>query len=106
MSDHFLMLWLQKDSLDTVGFRSYSGESRVLTQKVTFGLQSVPGGVTGIGLSPKIYHFWVASLVKLENIVFYILCLPMMLLSVKKNVRQCCMVYKRLVGQAPIEGSY
>ena len=25
ISDHFLMLWLQKDSLDTVGFRSFEG---------------------------------------------------------------------------------
>ena len=23
ISDHFLMLWFQKDSLDTVGFRSF-----------------------------------------------------------------------------------
>ena len=44
ISDHFLMLWFQKDSLDTVGFRSYSGEYRVLNQKVTFGVQNVPGG--------------------------------------------------------------
>ena len=33
MSDHFLMLWSQKDSLDTVGFRTYGGGSRVLNQK-------------------------------------------------------------------------
>ena len=53
ISDHFLMLWFQKDSLDTVGFKG----SRVLNQKVTFG-------VTGLGLSPKIYHFLTASLTR------------------------------------------
>ena len=36
ISDHFLMLWFQKDSLDTVGFRTYGGGSRVLNLKVTF----------------------------------------------------------------------
>ena len=32
ISDHFLMLWFQKDSLDldTVGFRTYGGGARVL----------------------------------------------------------------------------
>ena len=25
ISDHFLMTWFQKDSLDIVGFRTYSG---------------------------------------------------------------------------------
>ena len=25
ISDHFLMLWFQKDSLDTVGFRTFRG---------------------------------------------------------------------------------
>ena len=25
ISDHFLMLWFQKDSLGTVGFRTYGG---------------------------------------------------------------------------------
>ena len=25
ISDHFLMLWLQKDSPDTVGFRTFKG---------------------------------------------------------------------------------
>ena len=28
-SDHFLMIWFQKDSLDTVGFTTYGGGSRV-----------------------------------------------------------------------------
>ena len=31
--DHFLMLWFQKDSLDTVGFRSYARGCRVETKK-------------------------------------------------------------------------
>ena len=44
ISDHFLMLWFQKDSLDTVGFRTYSRGSRVLNQKVTFGVLNGPGG--------------------------------------------------------------
>ena len=36
ISDHFFMLWFQKDSLDTVGFRTYGGGFRVLNQKMTF----------------------------------------------------------------------
>ena len=36
------MLWFQKDSLDTVGFRTYGGGSRVLNQKVTFEVLNVP----------------------------------------------------------------
>ena len=36
ISDHFLMLWFQKDSLVTVGFRTYGWGSRVQNQKVTF----------------------------------------------------------------------
>ena len=28
ISDHSLMLWLQKDSLDTVGFRTFRGGGR------------------------------------------------------------------------------
>ena len=32
----------QKDSLDTVGFRTYGGRSRVLNQKMTFGVLNVP----------------------------------------------------------------
>ena len=36
ISDRFLMLWFRKDSVDTVGFRTYGGGSRVLKQKVTF----------------------------------------------------------------------
>ena len=46
ISDHFLILWLQKDSLDTVGFRTYGGGSRVLNQKVTFRVLNVPKGGT------------------------------------------------------------
>ena len=30
ISDHFLMLWFQKDFLDRVGFGTYGGWSRVL----------------------------------------------------------------------------
>ena len=44
ISDHLLMLWFQKDSLDIVGFRTYDGGSRVLNQKVTFRALNVPGG--------------------------------------------------------------
>ena len=44
ISDHFLMLWFQKDSLGTVCFRTYGGESRVLNQKVTFRVLNVPMG--------------------------------------------------------------
>ena len=47
------MLWFQIISLDTVDFRTYGGGSRVLNQKGTFGLLTVPGGeggVTGLGL--------------------------------------------------------
>ena len=36
ISDHFLMQWFQKDSLDAVDFRTYVGGSRVPNQKVTF----------------------------------------------------------------------
>ena len=36
ISGNFLMLWLEKDSLDRVGFRIYSRGSRFLNQKVTF----------------------------------------------------------------------
>ena len=39
ISDHFLMLRFQKDSLDTVGFRTYglmAGGSRIQIQIVTF----------------------------------------------------------------------
>ena len=44
ISDHFLMLWFQKYSLDTVGFKTYARGSRVLNQKVTFGVLNGPGG--------------------------------------------------------------
>ena len=59
ISHHFLMLWFQKDSLDTVGFRTYGGGSRVLNQKVTFRVLNVPRGAgrdTCLGLSPKKYQ--------------------------------------------------
>ena len=50
ISDHFLMLWLQKDFLDTVAFRTF---------RTLWG-----GGVTGLGLFPKFYQlFLVASLI-------------------------------------------
>ena len=52
ITDHFLMIWFQIDSLDTVGFRIYHGWSRVLNQKVTFWVVNVlmgGGGVTGWG---------------------------------------------------------
>ena len=42
ISDHFLMLWFQKDSLDTVGFRTFrtfrgGGGPGVLNKIVHFG---------------------------------------------------------------------
>ena len=61
ISDHFLMLWFQKDSLDTVGFRTYGWGARILNQKVIFRVLSVPmkgGGGTGLVLSPKKYQFF------------------------------------------------
>ena len=36
ISDHFLMPLFQKDSLNTDGFRTYVGGSRVLNQKGKF----------------------------------------------------------------------
>ena len=45
--DHFLLLWFQKGSLDTVSFRTYGGGSRVLNQKMTFGVLNVPMGRGG-----------------------------------------------------------
>ena len=45
ISYHFLMLWFQKESLDTFG------GSRVQNQKVTFGVLKVPRG-RGVGGSP------------------------------------------------------
>ena len=61
MSDHLMMLWFQKDSLDTVGLRTYGWGSRDLYQKVTFRALNVPlggGGVTGLRLSPKKLPFY------------------------------------------------
>ena len=40
ISDHFLMLWFQKDSLDTIGFRTF--RFLVGWTKVTFGFLNVP----------------------------------------------------------------
>ena len=37
ISDHFLMLWFQKDSLDTVGFRTFRGGRGFLDKIVDFG---------------------------------------------------------------------
>ena len=37
ISDHFLMRWFQKDSLDTVGFRIFRGGLGVLNKIVNFG---------------------------------------------------------------------
>ena len=36
ISDHFLMLWFQKDSLDTVGFRTFRGPG-FINEIVDFG---------------------------------------------------------------------
>ena len=41
------MTWFQKDSLDKVGFRTYGRGSRVLNQKVTFGVLNVRMGGRG-----------------------------------------------------------
>ena len=67
------MLWFQKDSLDTVGFRTYDGGSRVLNQKVTFGVLNVPmgGGVISLGLSPKKYQFFDGfPKIKVDRLIF------------------------------------
>ena len=37
ITDHFLMLWFQKDSLDTVGFRTFRGGPGFLNKIVDFG---------------------------------------------------------------------
>ena len=37
ISDHFLMLWFQKDSLDTVGFKTFRGGPGVLNKVMDFG---------------------------------------------------------------------
>ena len=39
ISDHFLMLWFQKDSLDTVGFRTFRtfrGDPGILNKTIDF----------------------------------------------------------------------
>ena len=41
ISDHFLMLWFQKDSLDTVGFRTFRtfrGGPGLLNKMVDLGI--------------------------------------------------------------------
>ena len=38
ISDPFLMLWFQKDSLDTVSFRTFRGDPGVLNKIVDFGV--------------------------------------------------------------------
>ena len=43
ISDHFLMLWFQKDSPDTVGFRTYKSRKT----KSDFGVLNAPGGEGG-----------------------------------------------------------
>ena len=59
ISNYFLMLLFQNDSVDTVGSRTYGRRSGVLNQKVTFVVLNVPmGGGSGLGLSPKKYS-WV-----------------------------------------------
>ena len=60
ISDHLLMLWFQKDSLNIVGFRTYDRGSRVLNQKVTFRALKVPGGrgVTCLGLKFLLLPFF------------------------------------------------
>ena len=42
--DHVLMLWFQKDSLDTVGFRTYGGGFIVINLKVTLRVLNVSMG--------------------------------------------------------------
>ena len=39
ISEHFIMLWFQKDSLGTVGFRTFRGRegTRALNKTVDFG---------------------------------------------------------------------
>ena len=63
ISDHFLMLWFQKDSLDTVGFRTFrtfrggswilADQTDILIPKCTEGR----GGSASLGNIPKKYHF-------------------------------------------------
>ena len=36
ISDHFLMPWFQKDSLDTVGFRNFRGGAGILNKIMDF----------------------------------------------------------------------
>ena len=39
MSNQFLMLWFQKDSLDTIGLRTYGGGSRLQSPKPKSDIQ-------------------------------------------------------------------
>ena len=40
MSNQFLMLWFQKDSLDTIGLRTYGGGSKLQSPKPKSDIQS------------------------------------------------------------------
>ena len=40
ISDHFLMLWFQKDSLDTIGLRTYGGGAKLQSPKPKSDIQS------------------------------------------------------------------
>ena len=86
MSGHFLMIWFRKDSLDTVGFRTFGGSRAVLsnsnrgilhvfqeiaiyrTKKVKSPkpksdiLSPNCAYGTGLGVSPTKYHFLPPSL--------------------------------------------
>ena len=77
ISDHFMTLWLQKDSLDTVGFRIFRtfrvrdlgvlisilvDQSDIRSPKCTEG-----GRGTGLGLFPKSDHFFSASLTQFDS---------------------------------------
>ena len=50
ITDHFLMLWFQKDSRVTVGFRTYAGGLRVLNQKVTLCVLNEPIGAGAVSV--------------------------------------------------------
>ena len=60
---HFLMLRFQKDSLATVGFRTYGGgvqSPKAKSPKYTYGGE----GVIGLRLSPKKYQSFFAPFPK------------------------------------------
>ena len=63
ISDHFLMLWFQKDSLDTVGFRTFrTFRGGVRESEVTFGVLNVPREEGSHWFRTSSYHFLSASL--------------------------------------------